>query len=161
MKWSRGLRTDGGFSGEREVRAMSETSRVIVGVRDRVGDAALLRRAAAEARLRHAVLVPVLAWTPVGGEALYRTHPSRELEREWERNACVELDELVTDTFGPEEPVRVQPVVVRAETLQDAVTAVAVREGDLVFAEASRPSVWERLGLRHHGSEHHRVALAG
>ena len=67
----------------------------------------------------------------------------------------------MTDTFGPEEPVRVQPVVVRAETLRDAVAAVAVREGDLVFAETPRPSVWERLGLRRHGSEHRRVALAG
>jgi hypothetical protein len=141
--------------------SMNPTSRVIVGARDRAGDVALLRRAAAEARRRHAVLVPVLAWTPVGGEALYRTHPSRELERAWERNACAEIDELVTDTFGPEEAVRVQPLVVRAESLRAAVAAVAVRPGDLVFAEPPRPSVWERLGLRHHGADGHGVALAG
>ncbi|WP_052434249.1 hypothetical protein [Streptacidiphilus melanogenes] len=133
---------------------------MIVGVRDRAGDPALLHRAAAEARRRHAVLVPVLAWTPVGGEALHRSHPSPELEHAWERNACAELDELLTDTFGPEEPVRVQPVAVCAETLRDAVTAVAVREGDVVFAETPRPSVWARLGLRHHGSERHGVARA-
>jgi hypothetical protein len=137
------------------------TPRVIVGVRDRVGDAALVRRAAAEARRRHAVLVPVLAWTPAGGKALYRTHPSRALERAWELNACAELDDLLTDTFSPEEPVRVQPVVVRAENLRDAVAAVAVREGDVVFVEAPGPSVWERLGLRHHGSEHRGVPLIG
>ncbi|SEL13841.1 hypothetical protein [Streptacidiphilus jiangxiensis] len=139
----------------------SQGPRVIVGVRDRVGDVPLLHRAAAEARRRHAVLVPVLAWTPVGGEALFRTHPSRQLEHAWEHNACVELDELVTDAFGPEEPVRVHPVVVRAQTLRDAVAAVAVSEGDVVFPDPPRPSLWERLGVRHHGSQHHRVALAG
>ncbi|WP_051945235.1 hypothetical protein [Streptacidiphilus rugosus] len=142
---------------------MTETSRVIVGVRDRVGDAALLHRAAAEARRRNALLVPVLAWTPTGGEALYRSHPCPELEDAWEREACAELDELVTDTFGPEEPVRVHPVVVRAASLRDAVAAVAVRDGDTVYAEPSHLSLLERLGLHHHGAaaHGHRVAVVG
>lgn len=139
---------------------MTETSRVIVGVSDEVGDVALLRRAAEEARRQHAVLVPVLAWYPVGGEQLYRAHPCPELARDWERRACDQLDELVVDAIGPEEPVRVQPTVVRAETLRQAVESVAVRPGDVTFLPTPRTGLLARLGLRHHHNHGHGVALA-
>ncbi|MEY9871545.1 hypothetical protein ABH931_001018 [Streptacidiphilus sp. MAP12-33] len=108
-----------------------ETPRVIVGVRDEVGDMALLRRAAAEARRRHAVLVPVLRWSPDADEV---------------------IDELVTDTFGPEETVRVRPLVVRAANLDAAVAGVATRPTDVVLTSAP---------AHHSRWHHHRTALAG
>jgi hypothetical protein len=108
---------------------------VIVGVHDEVGDLTLLRHAADEARWRHAVLVPVLAWSPARGD---------------ERRAYAELDEMVTDTFGPEEPVRVQRLVVRAENLRAAVASVATRPTDVVFTGPEHPTLRDRLGRRRH-----------
>jgi hypothetical protein len=47
-------------------RTGTEAFRVVVGVTDGPDDVVLLRRAAAEARRLHAVLVPVLAWSADG-----------------------------------------------------------------------------------------------
>ncbi|WP_042364093.1 hypothetical protein [Streptacidiphilus neutrinimicus] len=85
----------------------------------------------------------------------------------WSPSAHAEPDALVTDTFAPEEPVRLQPLVVRAENLRAAVAAVGVRPGDVIFTEPSeRSTLWDRVGLhRHgphrHGPHRHRAAVAG
>ncbi|RAG83418.1 hypothetical protein DN069_22130 [Streptacidiphilus pinicola] len=118
-----------------ELHESARIARVIVGVRDEVGAVALLHRAAAEARLRHAVLVPVMLWSPA---------------------AYLVLDELVTDTFGPEEPVRVHPLVVRAASLPAAVASVATDPADVVFDGPEHPSLRDRLHLHPH-----RPAMAG
>ena len=139
---------------------MSHTTRVVVGVDDSPESWTTLRRAAAAARHRRALLVPVIAWTPTGGELLYRARPCRPLELEWERRAYAQLDDIITDTLGPEETVLVKPQAVRAESLAQAVTAVATQPGDMVFTPPRRPRAWERLGLRLHRRPDRGMAVA-
>jgi nucleotide-binding universal stress UspA family protein len=55
--------------------------RIIVGVSGSVRSLQALRRAAAEALMRDAVLVPVHAWIPPGGDLADRRFPSPELRR--------------------------------------------------------------------------------
>ncbi|WP_052442887.1 hypothetical protein [Streptacidiphilus neutrinimicus] len=133
-----------------ETATAAVTARVVVGVRDSAKGRAQLRRAAAEARRKGAVLVPVLAWSPAGGEPLYRTRPCPELAHAWERRACAKLDAVVSETLGSEQlPTAVRPVTVRAASLADAVTATATAPTDQVFAPAARPTLRARLGRRH------------
>ncbi|MBF9068306.1 hypothetical protein [Streptacidiphilus fuscans] len=139
-----------------ETAAAAVTARVIVGVRDSAKGRAQLRRAAAEARRQQAVLVPVLAWSPAGGEHLYRTRPCPELAREWEQRACAKLDDVVAQTLTGESvadeqlPVSVTPVTVRAESLADAVAAIATGAHDEVFTAPARAGVLTRLGMYRH-----------
>ncbi|WP_052434102.1 hypothetical protein [Streptacidiphilus melanogenes] len=133
-----------------ETATAAVTARVIVGVRDSAKGRAQLRRAAAEARRTGAVLVPVLAWSPTGGEPLYRTRPCPELARVWEQRACTTLDAVVRETLASEQlPAAVRPVTVRAASLSDAVTATATAPTDHVFAPSVRPAFLTRLGLQH------------
>ncbi|MEZ0067970.1 hypothetical protein ABIA32_003986 [Streptacidiphilus sp. MAP12-20] len=133
-----------------ETATAAVTARVIVGVRDSAKGRAQLRRAAAEARRQHAVLVPVLAWSPAGGELLYRTRPCPELAHEWEQRACAKLDDVVAEALSAEvAPVTVQPVAVRAESLAEAVDATA-SASDEIFAPTEQPSVLTRLGIYRH-----------
>ncbi|RAG81386.1 hypothetical protein DN069_32940 [Streptacidiphilus pinicola] len=143
-----------------ETATAAVTARVIVGVRDSAKGRAQLRRAAAEARRQGAELVPVLAWSPSGGELLYRARPCPELAHAWERRACAKLDEVVTETLAAEQlPAAVRPVTVRAESLAEAVTATATAPTDQVFAPAERPGLLTRLGFYHH-TPNRGVALA-
>ncbi|MFC5890991.1 hypothetical protein RMN57_01355 [Kitasatospora sp. CM 4170] len=70
-----------------------------------------------EARLRNAVLVPVIAWTPVGGESTYRTAPCPPLAELWAKAARDRLDAAFAQAFGGYPAgLRVEPVVMRGET---------------------------------------------
>jgi hypothetical protein len=124
-----------------ETATAAVTTRVIVGVLDSAKGRAQLRRAAAEARRNGAELVPVLAWSPSGGELLYRTRPCPELAHAWERRACAKLDEVVSETLATEQqlPTAVRPVAVRAESLADAVAATATAPTDEIFAPRNVP----------------------
>jgi hypothetical protein len=114
---------------------------VIVGVGGRARPVALLHRAAAEARHRRAVLVPVLAVRPGDGG----TEDGVGGWADREGKARRELDDLLVDAFGPEDPLVVRPVAVRAANLAEAVAAVAVRPGDTVFtAPTGARSAWLR-----------------
>jgi hypothetical protein len=66
----------------------------------------------------------------------------------------------VTDAFGPEEPVRVQPTVMRPATATEAVATIAAREGDVVFTATLKPGLLTRLRHRAHRADCHGVALA-
>ncbi|WP_051942633.1 hypothetical protein [Streptacidiphilus rugosus] len=143
-----------------ETATAAVTARVIVGVRDSAKGRAQLRRAAAEARRRRAVLVPVLAWSPAGGELLYRTRPCPELAHQWEQRACATLNDVVAEALATETAaVTVQPVAVRAESLAKAVEATAFHTADAIFAPAEKPTLLARLGLYRH-SRDRGVALA-
>ncbi|SEK76358.1 hypothetical protein [Streptacidiphilus jiangxiensis] len=135
-----------------ETATAAVTPRVIVGVRDSAKGRAQLRQAAAAARRKGAVLVPVLAWSPSGGDHLYRTRPCPELAHAWEQRACAKLDEVVTGALATEEtlPAAVRPVTVRAESLAEAVASAASAPADEIFAPATRPGLLTRLGFYHH-----------
>ncbi|WP_033822599.1 universal stress protein [Kitasatospora sp. MBT63] len=122
---------------------MAEDTRVIVGVSGSLGNAAALRRAVAEAERRDAVLVPVIAWTPPGGEAAYRTRPCPPLSKLWERAAADRLDAAFARAFGGYPAhLRVEPVVIRGEA-GPALVEIADRPDDLLVVGTGR-----RGGLR-------------
>jgi nucleotide-binding universal stress UspA family protein len=79
---------------------MAGGKRVFVGVSGSTANLAALRRAVAEARRTDALLVPVLAWTPPGGESAYRKHPVPALMREWHEAARKRLDTAFEESFG-------------------------------------------------------------
>jgi nucleotide-binding universal stress UspA family protein len=97
-----------------------------------------LRYAAVLAHGHHAVLVPVLAWVPPGGEIADRGCPCRYLHEEWERAARERLRDALAAAFGGEPAdVTTEPVVVRGEPGRVLVHA-ASRAGDLLVIGTGR-----------------------
>jgi nucleotide-binding universal stress UspA family protein len=128
---------------------MAEVMRVVVGVSGSLSSLAALHRAVAEARRRDAVLVPVLAWTPVGGEAAYRRSPCPALLREWENAACRRMDTAFEQAFGGyPEGMRIQGRVVRGDAGQ-ALVRTADRPDDLLVVGTGRRG---RLRRMFHGA---------
>ncbi|MEV7773948.1 universal stress protein [Kitasatospora sp. NPDC086791] len=122
---------------------MSHGARVIVGVSGSLHSLTALHRAAEEARERRAVLVPVLAWTPVGGERNYRARPCPPLLRAWQDLADARMDGALERAFGGLPiGVPVRPLVVRGEA-GTVLTELADRPGDLLVV-----STGEQAGLR-------------
>ncbi|MER7752268.1 universal stress protein [Kitasatospora sp. NPDC097643] len=117
---------------------MSDGARVIVGVSGSLHSLTALHRAADEARARDAVLVPVLAWTPVGGERNYRAQPCPPLLREWQQAADRRLERALDEAFGGlPVGVRVEPLVVRGEA-GSVLTRLADRPDDLLVVSTGR-----------------------
>ncbi|MCX4744139.1 universal stress protein [Kitasatospora sp. NBC_01287] len=117
---------------------MAETTRVIVGVSGSRRSAAVLQRAAAEAARRGAELVPVIAWTPVGGEPTYRAHPCPPLAAAWERAARTRLDQAFEEAFGGYPAgLSITPVVIRGEA-GPALLQIADRADDLLVVGSGR-----------------------
>ncbi|MCQ4040458.1 universal stress protein [Streptantibioticus rubrisoli] len=128
---------------------MAEDTRVVVGVSGSLSSLAALHRAVDEARRRDAVLVPVLAWTPVGGEATYRRSPCPALLKEWEIAACKRMDTAFEQAFGGyPEGVRIQGRVVRGDAGQ-ALVHTADRPDDLLIVGSGRRG---RLRRMFHGA---------
>ncbi|MGK4578947.1 universal stress protein [Kitasatospora sp. HPMI-4] len=124
---------------------MSDGARVIVGVSGSLNSMTALHRAVDEARARQAVLVPVLAWTPVGGERNYRAHPCPPLMRAWEAAAGARLERAFEEAFGGfPVGVRVEPLVIRGEA-GPALVEIADRPGDLLVISTGRRGVLKRL----------------
>lgn len=117
---------------------MAESTRVIVGVSGSRRDAAVLQRAAAEAARRGAELVPVIAWTPVGGEPAYRAHPCPPLAAAWHQAARNRLDKAFGEAFGGYPAgLPVSPVVIRGAA-GPALLQIADRPDDLLVVGAGR-----------------------
>ncbi|MER8187204.1 universal stress protein [Kitasatospora sp. NPDC094015] len=124
---------------------MAEDTRVIIGVSGSSGNAAALCRAVAEAERRDSILVPVIAWTPPGGEAAYRTRPCPPLARLWERAAAERLDAAVARAIGGYPAgLRVEPVVIRGE-VGPALLEIADRPDDLLVVGAGRRGRLSRI----------------
>jgi len=125
------------------------TRRVIAGVSGSVRSLAALRVAAAEARSAGAVLQPLLAWTPAGGEIAYRRSPCPVLLRAWEQAARERLRTALDEAFGgmPDGLV-VDPVIVRAPP-GPALVCTADRPADLLVVGCGG---WGRLACTFHGS---------
>ncbi|KJS53450.1 universal stress protein [Streptomyces rubellomurinus] len=117
---------------------MSGDARVIVGVSGSLHSLTALHRAAEEARARQALLVPVLAWTPVGGERSYRARPCPPLLRAWQDAAEARLESALGQAFGGL-PIglSVRPLVMRGEA-GPVLTELADRPGDLLVVSAGQ-----------------------
>jgi len=79
---------------------VSTVRRVVVGVHGSLGSLQALQLAAEEARERQAALVPVIAWTPPGGDFAERSHPSPYLRRIWRDAARQRLAEAFDAGLG-------------------------------------------------------------
>ncbi|GAA1926623.1 universal stress protein [Streptantibioticus ferralitis] len=128
---------------------MTEGTRVIVGVGGTLSSLAALHRAVGEARRRDALLVPVHAWAPVGGEAVYRRSPCPPLLKEWENAAGKRLDTAFEQAFGGyPEGLRIHAKVVRGD-VGEALVQTADRPDDLLVVGTGRRGRLRRL---FHGS---------
>ena len=124
---------------------MSAICRIIAGVSGSPRNLPALRYGAALARDHGAILIPLLAWVPPGGELADRRCSPRHLHEEWESAAWRRLDGALCAAFGgvPDE-VPTRPLVVRGEPGWVLVHAAA-RPGDLLVIGAGRRG---RLGRR-------------
>ncbi len=110
-------------------------ARVVVGVTGSASSAAALRRAVYEARRTGAVLVPVLAWEPPGGERVYRMAPEPRLALMWAQRAVQRLEAAIEDSGGIPDDVPTELIVARAPAAY-ALNALADRSTDLLVLGA-------------------------
>ncbi len=124
---------------------MSGARRVIVGASGSPGSLRALRHAEDLARHSDAPLIPVLAWTPPGGELAARRQPCPTLIRVWQEAAWQRLWAALDAAWGeiPGDLV-VQPVVQRGQPGQVLVD-VAYRSDDLLVVGAGRRGVLARM----------------
>jgi len=123
--------------------------RVITGVSGSPGSVRALRFAAEVAAERGVPLVPVLAWTPPGGDLADRRFPSPYLRQVWREAAAKELNEALERAFGVEPAdVLVKPAVVRGPA-GPVLVAAACEPGDLLVVGAGQRGPVQRwLGGR-------------
>jgi hypothetical protein len=127
----------------------TDSRRVIAGVNGSVRSLAALRAAAAEARAAGAMLLPLLAWAPVGGEVAYRRAPCPNLLRLWEHAACERMRGAFDDAFGGmPDGLMIRPLVVRGAP-GPALVDIADRPDDLLVVGGGG---WGRLACTVHGS---------
>jgi|SRR5215472_1053186 len=123
--------------------------RVIAGVSGSLRSLGALRAAVQEARSVDAVLLPVLAWAPPGGELAYLRAPCPWLLGRWEQEAHQRLRRAFEDAFGglPADIV-VHPMVVRAAP-GPLLVELADRRDDVLVVGCGG---WNRLASIFHGS---------
>jgi nucleotide-binding universal stress UspA family protein len=115
--------------------------RVVVGVHGSLGSLQALRHAAGEARERNVPLVPVIAWTPPGGDIAERSHPSPYLRRIWQEAARKQLwSAFESGLGGVPDDLQTEPHVVRGET-GPVLVDVADEPGDLLVIGTGRRSL--------------------
>jgi nucleotide-binding universal stress UspA family protein len=132
---------------ETELSPILRCARVVVGVTGSASSGAALRRAVDEARRTGSELVPVLAWEPPGGEALYRTAPTPELAKRWQLAVGKQLDEAISAALGTlPTDITVSPTLVRAPAAW-ALNALADRPTDLLVLGGGRRNPLTRLLL--------------
>ncbi len=124
---------------------MSGLRRVIVGTSGSPGSLRALRYAEDLARVCDATLMPVLTWTPPGGEFADRCSPVDYLRRVWAEDASRRLQAALSAAWG-EMPgdMAVRPVVLRGEA-GPALVDVACLPGDLLIVGTGRRGMLARL----------------
>jgi nucleotide-binding universal stress UspA family protein len=117
---------------------VSGVRRIIVGVSGSPGSLQALRHAADLARLHHAPVVPVLAWTPPGGDLADRSHPSPYLRQIWRDAAWRRLWEAIDLALGgvPED-VSFESDVIRGDA-GDVLVGAACHPDDVLVIGAGR-----------------------
>ena len=124
---------------------MSGERRVIVGASGSPGSLRALRHAEDLARHSVATLIPVLAWTPPGGDVAARRQPCPTLVRIWEDAAWQRLWAALEAAWG-EIPadVAVQPIVQHGQPGHVLVEA-ACHPDDLLVVGAGRRGTLARM----------------
>jgi nucleotide-binding universal stress UspA family protein len=95
---------------------MSRPRRIIIGANGSPGSIRALRYAEDLARFSDATLVPVIAWTPPGGEMAERRAPSGELRRVWAKAARDRLQAALDAAWaGMPDGLSVRAIIARGE----------------------------------------------
>lgn len=124
---------------------MSRVRRVFAGVNGSPGSLQALRYAAGLARVHDSALIPVLVWTPPGGELADRRGPSLYLRQVWKDAAWERLWYALDLAFGGAPAgVPVEPMVVRGEA-GSVLVRVADSDDDLLVVGAGRRGVYSRI----------------
>ncbi len=119
--------------------------RLVVGVSGSAGSLQALRYATQLARNDGAVLAPVLAWTPPGGEMADRSYPSPELRRMWKQAAWDRLWQAIELAIGgPPDDVEFSPKVIKGDAGL-ILTELAAEPGDVLVIGAGRHGWLRRL----------------
>lgn len=118
--------------------AVPGVARVVAGTCGSPGSLVALRYAESLARAHDAVLVPVLAWEPPGGDRAAQAQPAGSLLQVWHDMACQRLRDALAALWGevPCDP-RVQPQVERGPAGW-VLVSVAARPGDVLVVGAGR-----------------------
>jgi len=128
---------------------MSGLCRVIAGVSGSPGSLPALRYAADLARSHDGILIPVLAWTPPGGDIADRHSPSPILRQIWHDAAWQRLwDAFDAAMGGIPADLRAEPLVRRGVPGRVLLNA-ASRADDLLVVGTGRHGT---LGRLRHGS---------
>ena len=118
---------------------MSGARRIIIGCSGSPGSLQALRLAASVALEDDAVLVPLLAWLPPGGDLADRRFPSSQLRKAWRDAAWLQLWTALENAWGGIAPTGrpAEPQVLRGEPGEVLVTA-AGQPGDWLIVGAGR-----------------------
>jgi nucleotide-binding universal stress UspA family protein len=124
---------------------MSGACRIIAGVSGSPGNLPALRRAVHLARRHDAMLIPVLAWLPPGGEIANCGSSSGHLCQVWHDDAWQRLWDAVNAASGGIPPdVRTEPMVLRGQP-GCVLVGVASQAGDLLVVGTGRHGGLSRL----------------
>jgi nucleotide-binding universal stress UspA family protein len=124
---------------------MPGASRVFAGVSGSLGSVHALRHAADLARQHDAVLIPLHAWVPPGGDLDERKHPSLELRQLWKDDAWQLLWDTLDRAFGGlPAGIATRPAVRRGKPGM-VLAGLARQPGDILVIGAGRPGRLRRL----------------
>ena len=125
---------------------MHGARRIIIGTSGSPGSLQALRYAAGIAQDNEATLVPVLAWTPPGGDLADRRYPSAFLRQVWRDAAWQQLWTALELAWGGIAPAGqpAEPRVLRGEP-GEMLVASAGEPGDLLVIGTGRRGAMRRL----------------
>jgi nucleotide-binding universal stress UspA family protein len=124
-----------------------DVGRLIVGTSGSPGSLQALRYGECLARAHHAVLIPVIAWEPPGGDRDERIRYSGPLRQACRDLACQRLHNALIAVWGeiPDDPL-VQPHVERGPAGW-VLVHLACRPGDVLVVGASRRGALTRMAF--------------
>ena len=124
---------------------MSGVDRVIAGTSGSPGSLQALRYAEVLARAHDAILLPVLAWVPPGGDRTAPLPSSGYLNQVWRDMARERLRDALIAVWGkvPDDP-QVEPCVERGAAGW-VLVSIACRPGDILVVGAGRRSSLARV----------------
>ena len=121
---------------------MPAVSLIVAGVSGSPGSVHALRYAADLARQHDAILVPLLAWVPPGGDLAERKSPNSQLRQLWEDDAWQRLREAIGTAFGGfPHGVRTWPLVLRGPAGPVLVKAASATSDLLVIGAGQRATL--------------------